>query len=36
MEQMVCMLECYFVPTGNDLPFDEGLCEQGRDFSNKI
>jgi valyl-tRNA synthetase len=23
-------------PAGNDLPFDEGLCEQGRNFSNKI
>ena len=23
-------------PTGNDLPFDESLCEQGRNFSNKI
>ncbi len=21
---------------GNDLPFDEGLCEQGRNFNNKI
>ena len=21
---------------GNDLPFDENLCEQGRNFSNKI
>jgi len=23
-------------PAGNDLPFDEGLCEQGRNFNNKI
>jgi valyl-tRNA synthetase len=23
-------------PAGNDLPFDEGLCEQGRNFANKI
>lgn len=23
-------------PAGNDLPFDETLCEQGRNFSNKI
>ena len=23
-------------PAGNDLPFDEGLCEQGGNFSNKI
>ena len=23
-------------PAGNDLPFDQGLCEQGRNFSNKI
>ena len=23
-------------PAGNDLPFDERLCEQGRNFSNKI
>jgi len=23
-------------PAGNDLPFDEMLCEQGRNFSNKI
>ena len=23
-------------PAGNDLPFEEGLCEQGRNFSNKI
>ncbi len=23
-------------PAGNDLPFDEELCEQGRNFSNKI
>jgi len=23
-------------PAGNDLPFDEALCEQGRNFSNKI
>ena len=28
------MLLC--APAGNDLPFDEGLCEQGRNFSNKI
>ena len=30
----VGMLLCS--PAGNDLPFDEGLCEQGRNFSNKI
>ena len=30
----VGMLLC--APAGNDLPFDEGLCEQGRNFSNKI
>lgn len=23
-------------PAGNDLPFDEALCEQGRNFSNKM
>ena len=23
-------------PAGNDLLFDESLCEQGRNFSNKI
>lgn len=23
-------------PAGNDLPFDESLCEQGRNFCNKI
>ena len=23
-------------PAGNDLPFDKALCEQGRNFSNKI
>ncbi|HOI00701.1 MAG TPA: valine--tRNA ligase [Bacteroidales bacterium] len=23
-------------PAGNDLPFDEALCEQGRNFSNKV
>ncbi len=23
-------------PAGNDLPFDENLCEQGRNFANKI
>ncbi|MEP7264438.1 MAG: valine--tRNA ligase [Bacteroidota bacterium] len=23
-------------PAGNDLPFDESFCEQGRNFSNKI
>jgi valyl-tRNA synthetase len=23
-------------PAGNDLPFDESLCEQGRNFSNKF
>jgi len=23
-------------PAGNDLPFDEALCEQGRNFTNKI
>jgi len=30
----VGMLFCS--PAGNDLPFDEGLCVQGRNFSNKI
>ena len=30
----VGMLLCS--PAGNDLPFDEELCEQGRNFSNKI
>ena len=30
----VGMLLC--APAGNDLPFDESLCEQGRNFSNKI
>jgi valyl-tRNA synthetase len=30
----VGMLLC--APAGNDLPFDETLCEQGRNFSNKI
>ncbi len=30
----VGMLLCS--PAGNDLPFDEILCEQGRNFSNKI
>ena len=30
----VGMLLCS--PAGNDLPFDEGLCKQGRNFSNKI
>ncbi len=30
----VGMLLCS--PAGNDLPFDEALCEQGRNFSNKI
>ena len=30
----VGMLLCS--PAGNDLPFDEGLCEQGRNLSNKI
>ncbi len=30
----VGMLFCS--PAGNDLPFDESLCEQGRNFSNKI
>ncbi|MBT4217112.1 MAG: valine--tRNA ligase [Flavobacteriales bacterium] len=30
----VGMLLCS--PAGNDLPFDEGLCQQGRNFSNKI
>ena len=24
------------LPAGNDLPFNEGLCEQGRNFCNKI
>ncbi|MBP5527726.1 MAG: valine--tRNA ligase [Bacteroidales bacterium] len=23
-------------PAGNDLPFDENICEQGRNFSNKL
>jgi len=23
-------------PAGNDLPFDDSLCEQGRNFSNKV
>ncbi len=23
-------------PAGNDLPFDEALCEQGRNFANKV
>ncbi|MEG1749443.1 MAG: valine--tRNA ligase, partial [Tannerellaceae bacterium] len=23
-------------PAGNDIPFDEGLCEQGRNFNSKI
>ncbi len=23
-------------PAGNDLPFDESLCEQGRNFANKV
>jgi len=30
----VGMLLCS--PAGNDLPFEVGLCEQGRNFSNKI
>ncbi len=30
----VGMLLCS--PAGNDLPFDEGHCEQGRNFANKI
>ena len=30
----VGMLLC--APAGNDIHFDEGLCEQGRNFSNKI
>ena len=30
----VGMLLC--APAGNDIPFDERLCEQGRNFSNKI
>lgn len=30
----VGMLLCS--PAGNDLPFDEAMCEQGRNFSNKI
>ncbi|MDQ3108372.1 MAG: valine--tRNA ligase, partial [Bacteroidota bacterium] len=30
----VGMLLC--APAGNDIPFDESLCEQGRNFSNKI
>ncbi|NNC85101.1 MAG: valine--tRNA ligase [Bacteroidia bacterium] len=30
----VGMLLCS--PAGNDLPFDESLCEQGRNFNNKI
>ena len=30
----VGMLLCS--PAGNDLPFDESLCEQGRNFANKV
>ncbi len=30
----VGMLLCS--PAGNDLPFDESMCEQGRNFANKI
>jgi len=30
----VGMLLCS--PAGNDLPFDESLCEQGRNFANKL
>ena len=30
----VGMLLCS--PAGNDLPFDENLCEQGRNFANKL
>ena len=30
----VGMLLCS--PAGNDLPFDEALCQQGRNFSNKL
>lgn len=30
----VGMLLCS--PAGNDLPFDDSMCEQGRNFSNKI
>jgi valyl-tRNA synthetase len=30
----VGMLLCS--PAGNDLPFDESMCEQGRNFSNKV
>lgn len=26
----------FMSPAGNDIPFDEVLCEQGRNFSNKI
>ncbi|MEX0721864.1 MAG: valine--tRNA ligase [Balneolaceae bacterium] len=26
----------FATPAGNDLPFDENLCEQGRNFSNKV
>ncbi|MBD3615903.1 MAG: valine--tRNA ligase [Gracilimonas sp.] len=26
----------FATPAGNDLPFDEKLCEQGRNFSNKV
>lgn len=30
MGMMLC------APAGNDIPFDEALCEQGRNFNNKI
>ena len=30
MGMMLC------APAGNDIPFDESLCEQGRNFNNKI
>ena len=26
----------FCAPAGNDLPFDEKLCEQGRNFANKV
>jgi valyl-tRNA synthetase len=34
---MVCVWGMLLTsPAGNDLPFDEALCEQGRNFCNKI
>ena len=29
-------MECFKFACGNDLMFDESLCEQGRNFNNKI